>query len=161
MPRGSHPYGVDGTPNVVDADRPGIGLRGDRGDRGRGLILRRLFGLFRVVGAEQGGDEALPAGGDEESVIDAGLVLTAIGYRGRPVPGLPFDDEKGTVANVAGRVVENGEAIPGLYVTGWIKRGPTGFIGTNKTDSGETVANLLADAEAGALPRPGTAPVPA
>ncbi|WFN93625.1 FAD-dependent oxidoreductase [Gordonia sihwensis] len=100
-------------------------------------------------------------GGDEESVIDAGLVLTAIGYRGRPVPGLPFDDEKGTVANVAGRVVENGEAIPGLYVTGWIKRGPTGFIGTNKTDSGETVANLLADAEAGALPRPGTAPVPA
>ncbi len=98
-------------------------------------------------------------GTDEELVIPAGLVLSAIGYRGRPVPGLPFDEATGTVANVAGRIVDGAEPLAGLYVTGWIKRGPSGFIGTNKTDSGETVRKLLADAEAGALPRPGGAPV--
>lgn len=88
--------------------------------------------------------------GTEEFVdLAAGLVFTAIGYRGHPIPGLPFDDARGTVANIAGRVVNDQHPVPGLYVTGWIKRGPTGFIGTNKTDSRETVENLLADAEAG------------
>lgn len=90
-------------------------------------------------------------GTDELVAIDAGLVFSAIGYRGRPIPGLPFDDENGTVANVAGRIVDGAAPMPGLYVTGWIKRGPNGFIGTNKTDSRETVDNLLADAEAGLL----------
>ncbi|EGD54732.1 4Fe-4S ferredoxin iron-sulfur binding domain-containing protein [Gordonia neofelifaecis NRRL B-59395] len=125
-------------------------------------FIRLAFGQtpVKVLGSEHAsGVEFVKTGTEEKSVIEAGLVLTAIGYRGRPVPGLPFDDDKGTVAHVAGRVVNDGEPIPGLYVTGWIKRGPSGFIGTNKTDSGETVANLLADAEAGALPRPGGAPV--
>ncbi|GAB91589.1 4Fe-4S binding protein [Gordonia rhizosphera] len=83
--------------------------------------------------------------------IAARLVLTSIGYRGIPVPGLPFDEARGVIPNDAGRVVADGTPVPGMYVTGWIKRGPSGFIGTNKTDSAQTVASLLADLEAGAL----------
>ncbi|UUZ59194.1 hypothetical protein [Nocardioides sp. B-3] len=63
----------------------------------------------------------------EESTLDAGLVIRSIGHRGQPVPGLPFDSATSTVQHDAGRVE------PGLYVVGWIKRGPVGFIGTNKT----------------------------
>lgn len=86
--------------------------------------------------------------------VDAGLVLTSIGYRGGAVPGLPFDDKRGVIPNDAGRVVdEDGAAVPGMYVTGWIKRGPSGFIGTNKTDSSETVSSLRADLESGLLAR--------
>ncbi|MGW0038842.1 4Fe-4S binding protein [Gordonia sp. NPDC003376] len=85
--------------------------------------------------------------------LDAGLVLGAIGYRGRPVPGLPFDESTGTIRHDAGRIVDADGAVPGMYVTGWIKRGPSGFIGTNKTDSAETVTALIADLEAGRLPR--------
>ncbi|GAA1481510.1 FAD-dependent oxidoreductase [Gordonia sinesedis] len=91
--------------------------------------------------------------------LDAGLVLTSIGYRGRPVPGLPFDDARGVVPNESGRVVGDDGPVPGMYVTGWIKRGPSGFIGTNKTDSAETVTTLLSDLEAMAPASPG-APVP-
>ncbi|MFT3659866.1 MAG: 4Fe-4S binding protein [Gordonia sp. (in: high G+C Gram-positive bacteria)] len=116
--------------------------------------LRLAFGLTpdEVLGADRvTGMRFRRTGTDEVVDLDAGLVFTAIGYRGRPVPGLPFDDARGTVANVAGRVTRGSEPIPGLYVTGWIKRGPNGFIGTNKTDSTETVKNLLADAESGVL----------
>ncbi|RPA65875.1 4Fe-4S dicluster domain-containing protein [Gordonia oryzae] len=87
-------------------------------------------------------------------VLDAGLVLTSIGYRGRPVPGLPFDDAAGVVPHSAGRVIADsstGDAMPGMYVTGWIKRGPSGFIGTNKSDSAETVRSLVDDLENGVL----------
>ncbi|RPA10284.1 4Fe-4S binding protein [Gordonia sp. OPL2] len=84
--------------------------------------------------------------------IDSSLVLTSIGYRGVAVPGLPFDDTRGVIPHDAGRVLDDETAIPGLYVTGWIKRGPSGFIGTNKTDSAETVASLLTDFESGLLP---------
>jgi ferredoxin--NADP+ reductase len=61
------------------------------------------------------------------------------------VPGLPFDERTGTVPNVAGRVVRDGVPVPGAYVTGWIKRGPTGVIGTNKSDAAETAAAVLED----------------
>ncbi|MGC4962474.1 4Fe-4S binding protein [Gordonia sp. DT101] len=87
--------------------------------------------------------------------IDAGLVLTSIGYRGVAVPGLPFDDTRGVIPHDAGRIIDGGAPVPGMYVTGWIKRGPSGFIGTNKTDSAETVASLLTDLEAGRLPEHG------
>ena len=88
------------------------------------------------------------------TTLPAGLILTSVGYRGQPVPGLPFDAARALIPHDAGRVVDDGRRVPGMYVTGWIKRGPSGFIGTNKTDSGETVASLLADLEAGLLPRP-------
>ncbi|MGH3134944.1 MAG: FAD-dependent oxidoreductase [Gaiellaceae bacterium] len=91
---------------------------------------------------------------DEREVIPCGIVFRSVGYRGVGVPGVPFDERVGTIPNAAGRVLdEAGVPIPGLYCTGWIKRGPTGVIGTNKKDATETVDLLLADARAGLLPR--------
>lgn len=80
-------------------------------------------------------------------VLDAGLVVRSVGHRGTPVPGLPFDERTGTVPHHQGRVE------PGVYVVGWIKRGPVGFIGTNKTDAQESVETILDDLDAG-LPAP-------
>lgn len=117
-----------------------------------GPFIRLSFGLtpVLVLGDDAAtGVEFVKTGTDQRVTLNANLVLSAIGYRGRPIPGLPFDSEHGTVSHTEGRIVDDGEPIPGLYVTGWIKRGPSGFIGTNKTDSGETVAHLLADAQAG------------
>ncbi|MFE9774430.1 FAD-dependent oxidoreductase [Streptomyces sp. NPDC005931] len=78
--------------------------------------------------------------------IEAQLVLRSVGYRGVPLEGLPFDDTTGTVPNSAGRVVRGGVVSPGEYVAGWIKRGPTGVIGTNRPCAKETVTSLLEDA---------------
>ncbi|MFF1681759.1 FAD-dependent oxidoreductase [Streptomyces sp. NPDC058256] len=78
--------------------------------------------------------------------IDAQLVLRSVGYRGVPLDGLPFDAEHGTVPHLAGRVVRDGTIAPGEYVAGWIKRGPTGVIGTNRPCAKETVTSLLEDA---------------
>ncbi|MFI5771683.1 FAD-dependent oxidoreductase [Streptomyces sp. NPDC051658] len=78
--------------------------------------------------------------------IDAQLVLRAVGYRGIPLPGLPFDPVRGTVPHLAGRVLRDGVPSPGEYVAGWIKRGPTGVIGSNRSCAKETVASLLDDA---------------
>ncbi|MHA6620677.1 FAD-dependent oxidoreductase [Pseudonocardia sp. DLS-67] len=84
-------------------------------------------------------------GTGEHETLDVGLVVRAIGYDAEPIPGLPFDAATGTVPNEGGRVVRDGKPVPGAYVTGWIKRGPTGVIGTNKSDAVETVAALLED----------------
>jgi ferredoxin/flavodoxin---NADP+ reductase len=82
----------------------------------------------------------------EHETIDAGLVLRAVGYRGRALPGVPFDERRGVILNDAGRVHdEAGGARRGEYAVGWIKRGPTGVIGTNKKDAQETVDALLED----------------
>ncbi|MET8473145.1 NADP oxidoreductase [Streptomyces sp. NPDC006422] len=78
--------------------------------------------------------------------IDAGLVLRSVGYRGVPLKGLPFDEVNGTVPHEAGRVLRDGRVSPGEYVAGWIKRGPTGVIGTNRPCAKETVTSLLDDA---------------
>ncbi|NBM14624.1 FAD-dependent oxidoreductase [Streptomyces sp. GC420] len=80
--------------------------------------------------------------------IEAQLVLRSVGYRGVPVPGLPFDPERGTVPHEAGRVLRDRAPSPGEYVAGWIKRGPTGVIGTNRPCAKETVNSLLTDAPA-------------
>ncbi|MFE7135165.1 FAD-dependent oxidoreductase [Streptomyces sp. NPDC057638] len=87
-------------------------------------------------------------GTGEYEDIEAQLVLRAVGYRGVPLDGLPFDARPGTVPHTAGRVLRDGEPSPGEYVAGWIKRGPTGVIGTNRPCAKETVASLLADADA-------------
>jgi ferredoxin--NADP+ reductase len=78
--------------------------------------------------------------------IEAQLVLRSVGYRGVPLDGLPFDADRGTVPQRAGRVLRDGVVSPGEYVAGWIKRGPTGVIGTNRPCAKETVASLLEDA---------------
>lgn len=81
---------------------------------------------------------------------DVQLVLTAIGYRGIPIEGVPFDARRGTIPNVEGRVTETpgGPVRPGEYTAGWIKRGPSGLIGSNRPDAKETVDHLLADCTA-------------
>ncbi|MFG1671129.1 FAD-dependent oxidoreductase [Streptomyces sp. Y7] len=78
--------------------------------------------------------------------IEAQLVLRSVGYRGVPLEGLPFDAATGTVPHLAGRVLREGAVSPGEYVAGWIKRGPTGVIGTNRPCAKETVLSLLEDA---------------
>lgn len=78
--------------------------------------------------------------------IEAQLVLRSVGYRGVPLEGLPFDAAHGTVPHEAGRVLRDGAVSPGEYVAGWIKRGPTGVIGTNRPCAKETVTSLLVDA---------------
>jgi ferredoxin--NADP+ reductase len=105
-------------------------------DRVAGLRLERsrLDGAGNAVGT-----------GDHVG-IDAQLLLRAVGYRGLPLPGLPFDERTGVVPNAGGRVLRDGLPVPGEYVAGWIKRGPTGVIGTNKADARETVAAIVADA---------------
>ena len=90
---------------------------------------------------------------EERELIPAGIVFRSVGYHGVALPGTPFAERTGTMPNVAGRVVDAaGTPIPGLYCAGWIKRGPTGVIGTNKKDATETVDLLLTDLETGALP---------
>jgi ferredoxin--NADP+ reductase len=105
----------------------------------------------RLEADEHGRVRAAPT--DEREVISCGLVFRSVGYRGVGVPGAPFDERAGTMPNDGGRVLdEQGFPIPGLYCAGWIKRGPTGVIGTNKKDATETVDALLEDARAGRLP---------
>ena len=109
----------------------------------------------RLVAGEDGRVSAEPTGETED--IACGLVLRSIGYRGTPLAGIPFDERRGLIRNDAGRVLDDDGVCRGEYVVGWIKRGPTGVIGTNKKDAADTVAKILQDAEAGALGRPDAA----
>jgi ferredoxin--NADP+ reductase len=137
--------------------------------RPRRIVFRFLSSPAEIVGRERvegirivrnrladdgrGGVKAIATEGTE--VLPVGLVFRSVGYRGVPIPGLPFDDRAGTVPNRDGRVVTSeGDVIPGAYVVGWIKRGPSGVIGTNKPDAHETVDRLFEDLRAGALPEP-------
>jgi len=92
-------------------------------------------------------DENLNAVGTGEfEELEVGLVLRSVGYKGVPLPGVPFDSRKGIIPNQAGRVLREGQVALGEYTAGWIKRGPNGVIGTNKADASETVKLLLEDA---------------
>jgi len=84
---------------------------------------------------------------DHTEVVPCGLVLRSVGYRGVALPGVPFDERRGVIPNAEGRV----EGHPRVYTAGWIKRGPSGVIGTNKKDAAETCERLLEDAAAGLL----------
>jgi ferredoxin/flavodoxin---NADP+ reductase len=88
----------------------------------------------------------------QEELLDTSLVFRAIGYTGVALPGLPFDEQRGTIPNSEGRVTEDGEPLPGTYVAGWIKRGPSGVIGTNKKCASDTVTAQLEDLDAGRVP---------
>jgi len=107
-------------------------------------------------------------GTGELETLDAQMVLRSVGYQSVPLAGVPFDERTSTVPNQAGRVIgPDGQPLPGEYVAGWLKRGPTGVIGTNKSDAAETVRSLLADVADGPgpddvqLPRAGLLRLPA
>jgi ferredoxin--NADP+ reductase len=105
-----------------------------------------------LVADEAGAVRAVPT--EERETIPCGIVFRSIGYLAVPLPGVPFDEGRATIPNSAGRVLgADGEPVAGLYCAGWIKRGPTGVIGTNKKDATETVEQLLEDAQAGLLAR--------
>jgi ferredoxin--NADP+ reductase len=132
----------------------------------RRVVLRFLVSPVAIVGedAVEGVEIAynkLAADGDRISAraterretIPAGAVFRSVGYRGVALSGLPFDSARGTLLNDGGRVLDQtGAPLAGVYCAGWIKRGPTGVIGTNKKDATETVQLLLEDATAGRLP---------
>jgi ferredoxin--NADP+ reductase len=100
---------------------------------------------------------AVPTG--ETETIPVELVFRSVGYRGVAIPGVPMNESWGVIPNEDGRVVdpETGEALAGLYVSGWIKRGPTGVIGTNKPDGAATARSMLADAVNGRMLTPSRA----
>jgi ferredoxin/flavodoxin---NADP+ reductase len=107
----------------------------------------------RVVRNRLEDGRAVPAG--EQEVIPCGLVIRSIGYLGRPLPGVPFDERRGLIRNDGGRVCdEDGTPRTGEYAVGWIKRGPSGVIGTNKKCASDTVARLLEDLAGGWLNEP-------
>lgn len=100
------------------------------------------------------GDGTVEGTGDTVD-YDVQQVYRAVGYFGSPLPGVPFDEDRGVIPHVGGRVVdETGTQIAGLYATGWIKRGPVGLIGSTKSDARETITHLLADADEGKLTAP-------
>ncbi len=98
----------------------------------------------KLVPTDDGDLKAVGTG--EFETIPAGMVLRSVGYKGTPLPDVPYNSRSGTIQNVDGRVTgDDGQPIPGLYVVGWAKRGPTGVIGTNKPDAQETVNEMIAD----------------
>lgn len=138
-----------------------IAWQGSRPGRRKRVVFRYLLSPTEFTGTElhvvrneltvdaEGHLRATPT--DRTETIEAGLVLCSIGYRGVALADVPFDEALGVVPNTGGRVAD----APGTYVAGWIKRGPSGYIGTNKTCAHETASNLMADFNAGLLPAPG------
>lgn len=106
-----------------------------------GIRIERT--LFDEEGNLRGTGESVP--------LPAQAIVRSVGYRGVGIPGVPFDEGLGTIPNIDGRVVDGSDPILGLYVAGWIKRGPTGIIGTNKKDAAATVASILDDVQTGQL----------
>ncbi len=144
----------------------------------RRLTLRFWLSPAEIHGAEQVEGltvertrldaEGRLSGTGEFERLDVQMVLRSVGYQSVPLPGVPFDERSYTVPNSEGRVLgPDSQPLPGEYVAGWLKRGPTGVIGTNKSDAAQTVRSLLADLAGGpgpddvALPRPGLLPLPA
>jgi ferredoxin/flavodoxin---NADP+ reductase len=114
---------------------------------GRNEIVRDDGGTLRARAVDAPGE-----------TIETGLVLRSVGYRAVPLPDVPFDERAYVLPNVEGRVLGgDGEPVPGVYAVGWIKRGPTGILGTNKRDAEETIACLADDL--GALPEPAGGPI--
>ena len=113
-----------------------------------------FVGSPRIEGLKVQRTEGASAGPSSVETLDTALVLRSIGYRGLPVDGLPFDEDRGVIPNRDGRIVgEDGTPVPGVYVAGWIKRGPRGVIGTNRSCAEETVDSVWSDHDNGALVR--------
>jgi len=119
--------------------------------QGDGRVERIVAAVNRLEVDESGAVRARAT--DETETIECGMVLRSIGYLGTGIDGVPYDAAAGVIPNERGRVTGDGsKPHPGHYVVGWIKRGPTGVIGTNKKDAQETIETLLEDAAAGTLP---------
>ncbi len=138
-------------------------------DKPKTITLRFLVSPVEIMGTDrvegiklvqneicdEGDGEMSPCNTDDHELIRVGLVFRSIGYHGVPLPGVPFDPARGVIPNNRGRVVDStGAPIHGEYVVGWIKRGPTGIIGTNKPDAQETAAKMLEDIKRGSLLQP-------
>ncbi len=129
----------------------------------RRIVMRFLVSPVEVIGDERGRVKAVkiernrlvqapdgslrPKGTGQFETIETGMILRSVGYKGVPLPGVPFNEATGTIPNVAGRVTSqrDGSVVPGEYVVGWAKRGPSGVIGTNKPDAVATVAAMIED----------------
>jgi len=129
----------------------------------KSLTIRFLLSPTEIIPDEDGNVKAIklvknvlsksddgslrPKATEENEILEVDMVFRSIGYRGIPLPEVPFKESWGIIPNIRGRVADEEEnnTLTGLYVTGWIKRGPTGVIGTNKRDSGETVALMIED----------------
>ncbi|MCW2495158.1 FAD-dependent oxidoreductase [Jatrophihabitans sp.] len=138
---------LDGSPNAR-RNLEVLEAWAQREPSGRPRRIHLRFGLspVEITGArEVDGIVLTGRAGSGNTVLPVQMVLRAIGYRGSAVPGLPFDDERGVIPNDAGRILRDGVPSDREYVAGWIKRGPTGVIGTNKGDATETVRSLLED----------------
>jgi ferredoxin--NADP+ reductase len=120
--------------------------------RGTGAVEAIDVRRNEIVRTDDGAIRARAVGEDVET-IECGLVLRSVGYRAVPLPDVPFDERSYVLPNDRGRVLSaDGEPLPGVYAVGWIKRGPTGILGTNKRDAEETVDRLVEDL--GTLPEP-------
>jgi ferredoxin/flavodoxin---NADP+ reductase len=129
-------------------------LRSPAEIRGAGRVEAIDVRRNEIVRADDGSLRPRPAGDDVET-IECGLVLRSVGYRAVPLPGVPFDERSFVLPNDRGRVLApDGEPIPGVYAVGWIKRGPTGILGTNKRDAEETVRCVAEDLASGVLRAP-------
>jgi ferredoxin/flavodoxin---NADP+ reductase len=127
-------------------------LRSPVAIRGDGRVAAIDIQRNEIVRSDDGAIRARSAGDDVET-IECGLVLRSVGYRAVPLPDVPFDERAYVLPNDRGRVLgADGEPVPGVYTVGWIKRGPTGILGTNKRDAQETVERLVEDLSA--LPAP-------
>jgi len=122
--------------------------------RGDGKVAAVDIRRNELVRADDGAIRARPTE-DRIETLDCGLVLRSVGYQAVPLPGVPFDERAFVLPNDRGRVrTPDGEPLPGVYAVGWIKRGPTGILGTNKRDAQETVRCLADDLRSDALPAP-------
>jgi ferredoxin--NADP+ reductase len=134
----------------------------------RRIVLRFLVSPVEILGGDKvegiricrnelrdEGNSLRACSTDTTEELDCGIVFRSIGYRGIQIEGVPFDERRGTIPNEGGRILgEDGQPLRGEYAVGWIKRGPTGIIGTNKRDAQETVDALLADLDASRLNEP-------
>jgi ferredoxin--NADP+ reductase len=128
--------------------RSPVEIRGT--DRVEAVDVRRN----EIIREDDGQLRARPVDADVETV-EGGLVLRSVGYQAVPLPDVPFEERSCVLPNDRGRVLTlDGERLPGVYAVGWIKRGPTGILGTNKRDAAETVGCLVEDLRTGALPEP-------
>jgi ferredoxin--NADP+ reductase len=135
--------------------------REKRSGKPRTLVIRFLVSPVELLAGKDGGVGSVklvrnelqldakggirPRATERFEELRAGLVFRSVGYKGVALPGVPFRDDWGVIPNEKGRVLDSGTSVAGLYCAGWIKRGPTGVIGTNKPDALETVEALIED----------------